>query len=108
MAMRADRSHFWKSVFATIIAVAAVGLAPEPGWAQNLSTDSPITSLRNVLGPGAKRNSFRRLQYHYEQRAYPYERVPAGALQSARQYYSQSWGAKDGKSAPAFSSVSWT
>ena len=106
--MRAFISNGLRRVALVSIAIASAGLLPEAASAQQpLSTDTPISSLRNVLGPGAYRNTFRRLQYHYEPRAYPNERIPPGAMQSARQYYTSTWGSSP-TLPPAFAQDTWT
>ena len=61
-------------------------------WAQSAASPSPgaVTSKP----PG---NSARRHQYFYGQRAAPFDRIPEGAYQRAREYHIQTWGMAPGQ-----------
>jgi hypothetical protein len=58
--------------------------------------------------------AFRRWKYFYGPRAYPFDRIPPGAYQSALQDYNQKWGVAEQQPAPgvapaaaAITSTAW-
>ena len=55
------------------------------------TTADIVTRLRS-LPPEAQSDALRRFQYFYEQRAYPNQQIPPGAMQRARQEHEQRFG----------------
>src|SRR6266436_9215308 len=69
-----------------------------------------VTRLRS-LPPEAQSDALRRFQYFYDQRAYPYEQIPPGAMLRARQEHEQQFGpirAQAQSAAPLFNQNQWT
>ena len=70
---RAFRWLNWeRSLAVLMIAAASAGVPFEPAGAQQ---------------PTQPSNKLERWQYFYSQRAYPFDQIPAGALQRAREDY---------------------
>jgi hypothetical protein len=63
-----------------------------------------LTRLRS-LPPEAQSNALHRFQYFYEQRAYPNQQIPPGAMQKARQELTKQFGPM---TQPAFNQNLWT
>jgi hypothetical protein len=63
-----------------------------------------LTRLRS-LPSQAQSNALRRFQYFYEQRAYPNQQIPPGAMQKARQELAKQSGPM---TQPAFNQNLWT
>src|SRR5712671_3423277 len=69
-----------------------------------------VTRLRS-LPPEAQSDALRRFQYFYEQRAYPNQQIPPGAMQRARQEHEQRFGPitqQPQLPSPAFNQNQWT
>src|SRR5712671_2207947 len=69
-----------------------------------------VTRLRS-LPPEAQSDALRRFQYFYEQRAYPNQQIPPGAMQRAREEHEQQFGpirAQQQAAAPLFPQNQWT
>jgi photosystem II stability/assembly factor-like uncharacterized protein len=70
-----------------------------------------VTSFRPALGqmpPAAVNDKLLEYQYFYQQRAYPYQQIPPGALRRARQQHEQQFGAIQSQIQPAFLQNTWT
>ncbi|MEA2936035.1 MAG: hypothetical protein QOD74_2681, partial [Variibacter sp.] len=75
------------------------------------STDQVVSALQ-AMPVEAQRNSLRRYMYFYERRAYPFEKIPAGAMTRARQDHERKFGPirppKPDLGSPAFAQNTWT
>ena len=84
--------------------------APRSGLS-NLATRVIVTTVALVIVPvtavSQQDNPLRRWEYFYQQRAYPFNRIPAGALQAARQQEVARWPAQL-RGAPAMAFATWT
>ena len=88
---RAFRWLTWeRSLAVLMIAAASAGVPFEPAGAQQ---------------PTQPSNKLERWQYFYSQRAYPFDQIPAGALQRAREDYQRKWGSL--QPAPFFNQSLW-
>src|SRR5262249_36231632 len=105
------RSGRRSSLLALQVLILAFISAPfEPASAQ---APANFISRLQSLPPAAQRNALRRYLYFYEQRAYPNQQIPAGAMERARRDHEQKFGAlrsqlTPGAALPAFNQNQWT
>src|SRR5690349_2715137 len=78
-----------------------------PAFAQ---TPADIVNRLRSLPPEAQSDALRRFQYFYEQRAYPNQQIPPGAMERARQQHEQQFGPirQQQLFSPSFNQNQWT
>src|SRR6516165_9399760 len=99
-----DRSAYLPSL-GYLLAIVAGSLAPAAAQAP-----SNFVSWLQSLPPDAQSLPLRRFRYFYEQRAYPNQTIPPGAMAQARQEHEQRFGPLRQQQAPgaAFNQTQWT
>jgi len=79
------------TVTALAVAVAIFTAASAPAQPAQLGPPGPVTTP-GAVPPEPREKHYQAAKQFYQQRAYPFDKIPPNAYQNARQYYDQTWG----------------